>query len=1078
MDRRDAELLAGVQIEHPAVQFCRAPLKPLAEAPSADQSLLLGRSLYQAPEGGYGEPVSNYEPVEDGGFRIVGGKRRFNRLIVQGQNRIKTGDLPIFRMGTAGGVGVYTNFVKGDEKIFPLWARADAQQGGVWPSMGTLRIGIRSVTGQTDWLDEMPGVEITTTFRPGYTDYLIKSSDWKAMVRVAPALDSHGLICRISFDRAIPIVWRFGGMFWKINDTPSNGNQVNIDGAQVRITENNLPNGLLLAGWDGIGSGQAVKAALEQDAGFADPMYGENNLVLPTHGEEAEFVAREPQMVYHLVALWGVTGYDKHRSRICMARFDTPSSSAWPEERARLQQSWFDAYIGRALNPEANFARLLTSPAQELDRTCQWWDARRAEFQMHTPDRHLNALINWERCRSAYHEQGPGLVLSAGRWEICAHLSVGWYGREWSGDHAAIARLLRFHAALQERDGAIGWVAPSLGTFMNENNTPYWVDQVWRHFTWTGDRQFVHDLWPAVKRAAENQLLLHDPDDDGLFEDWYEYWNCDSNGKGPKSAASSATSWAMLDRSSRLAEVVGDGQAVRRYRDLADRSRIAIFRELWNEKMGRLGSIGADGQWQSHPQTWEEFLAANADLLTSEQSRSAMRWLAANYGFTPTPGVQLLTCSDWWPIVWSVQWIPVGDTCLAAMAGMRAGDADLWWPYLKTAVMSAFTSDTPGIRFGISNYAVGGGDIEDVDAVDPFLHASVRGLFGIEPAIHEGRIDICPGFPSDWTDASIMTPDLSYEYKRCGSQAVFTIWTAKPLIKRVRANISGPMVETPHETESVVTVELGPLPQAAEPAVRPPMLFQPATRNGGTQPPGTVAAPVAPPAPLVSVDEQMLFDLSAAYNTTQEKMIDTQFQADAGGWTNIGVWWHDRKLALPPMPRVVEETSGGVRFLTAGRPHTGSGTVPNSILALSSWPPYPLPAGITIPVGRHVEKFCFLLQCYVRSTKNYITNGEIVVHYAGGERFVESLVPPYNLDCYYQHFSLRGRPVLFGTLSRQPKLGGPEGTEMGHADVLEVVCDPMRVVESIEIRATCSEGIIGLLGMTAITTPRQTETMK
>ncbi len=591
----------------------------------------------------------------------------------------------------------------------------------------------------------------------------------------------------------------------------------------------------------------------------------------------------------------------------------------------------------------------------------------------------------------------------------------------------------------------------------------------------------MRDLWPAVERAVANQRLNHDADSDGLFGDWYDYWNCDSSGNGPKSATSSATSWAMLDRASRLAGVVGDDTAVRRYRDLADQSRSAIFRELWHEKEGRLGSIGVDGQWRSHPPIWEEYLAANADLLTPEQSRRAVRWLAANYGFTPTPGVQLLTCSDWWPIVWSVQWIPVGDTCLAAMAGMRAGDADLWWPYFKTAVMSAFTSETPGIRFGISNYGVGGGDIEDIDAVDPFLHASVRGLFGIEPAIHEGRIDICPGFPSDWTEASIHTPDLSYEYKRCGSQAVFTIRTPKPTVKRVRANLSGTMVETPSEMESVVTVEMGPLPDAAKPAVRPPMLLQPATRNGGAQPPGTVAAPTTPPAPIVPVDRQVLFDLSAAYKTTQEAMISTQFKADAGGWTNIGVWWHDRKLALPPMPRVVEETAGGLRFLTAGRPHPGSGTVPNSILALSSWPPYPLPAGITIPVGRSVEKFCFLLQSYVRPTKNYITNGEIVVHYAGGERFVESLVPPYNLDCYYQHFSLRGRPVLLGTLSRQPKAAcnvGPEGTEMGHADVLEVVCDPRRVVKSIEIRATCSEGIIGLLGMTAVTTPRQPEITK
>ena len=57
---------------------------------------------------------------------------------------------------------------------------------------------------------------------------------------------------------------------------------------------------------------------------------------------------------------------------------------------------------------------------------------------------------------------------------------------------------------------------------------------------------------------------------------------------------------------------------------------------------------------------------------------------------------------------------------------------------------------------------------EDVDSVDPHAHLAVRGLFGIEPALHEGRLDICPAFPSAWREASIRTPDVSYTYRRQG----------------------------------------------------------------------------------------------------------------------------------------------------------------------------------------------------------------------------------------------------------------------------------------------------------------------
>ena len=35
-----------------------------------------------------------------------------------------------------------------------------------------------------------------------------------------------------------------------------------------------------------------------------------------------------------------------------------------------------------------------------------------------------------------------------------------------------------------------------------------------------------------------------------------------------------------------------------------------------------------------------------------------------------------------------------------------------------------------------------------------------------------------------------------------------------------------------------------------------------------------------------------------------------------------------------------------------------------------------------------------------------------------------------------------------------------------HADALEIPCDRVRQLESVELRATCSEGMLGLAGMT------------
>ena len=1024
MDRSDRELIGHRRVLKPAVTFLKAPLQPLKRV-QPDQSVLLGRSPFMAPGDGKGDITPMYEPIEDGGFRITGSTRKLNRPIVHGQNRIWTGDVPTFRMDTVAGNGSYAK----DERVFPLWPRPDAQLGDVNPCMGTLRLGVPGADGKTNWLDEQSG--ITTTFRPGYTEYQLAG----ARITMAPALDFHGLVCRVEFDQATRLLWQFGGIWWRPTEVQSN--RVDFADGVVRITEPNLPNGLVLAGWDGAGETHARAAA---------------------YGQQAEFVAAQPRRVYHLVAAWGVTHHDEARVQKTLARLDTAGTAAWPQQREALKQSWRECYVGRALEPEKHFRQLLAAPETELRRTCEHWDQRRAEFQIHTPDARLNALVNWARCVSEYHRQGPGLVLGGQIWQMYSHISTGWYGKEWAGDHAAMAECLRLYGAMQGNDGFIRWVSPSLVAFSAENNTPYWVDQVWRHYTWTGDRQFVLDLWPAVRQAVAWMRTRNDPDGDGLFRDAYEYWNCDSNGKGPKAAAPSAMSWAMLDRAARMAAVVGDSAAETEYRALAAKTRDAMFRELWNEREGRLGSIGSDGLWRGHPQTWEEYLAINAGLLDAAQSRRAMRWLAAHYGFEPQPGLCLLMCSDWWPIRWSCQWVPTGDTCLAVLAGFKSGDADVWWPYLRTVVGSAFRSDFPGINMGIANTGAGGGDREDVDSDDPHMQVTVRGLFGIEPALHEGRIDLCPAFPSDWRQASIRTPDVSYDWHRDGARATFRISTPQPVSKRVRSGLGGQEIVTPSETESVVTVACGP----SAPPIEPP---KNATLLTEQQP------PLAPPS--LSEPERnrlLLFDLASAYNLNSEEFTNTKFTFDyADGPMPLSHWWGNPALKCPTSPRVLTATNG-VIFLTAGRPLAGSGSAPKNLLALASWQPYPLPGGAVVPVGARCERVWLLLQSYVHPMKNYLPNGEVVLRYADGQSALTSLIPPFNLDCYFQHFSLAGVPVPFGQLAAFPAGWTPIHTGMAkaHADALAIECDPTRVLASVELRATCSEAVVGLAGLTAL----------
>ena len=102
--------------------------------------------------------------------------------------------------------------------------------------------------------------------------------------------------------------------------------------------------------------------------------------------------------------------------------------------------------------------------------------------------------------------------------------------------------------------------------------------------------------------------------------------------------------------------------------------------------------------------------------------------------------------------------------------------------------------------------------------------------------------------------------------------------------------------------------------------------------------------------------------------------------------------------------------------------------------------------------------------------KNYLPNGEVVLHYAGGKREIRVADSALQLGLLLPALQPRGpvravwatRP-LAGRLDADPPRNGRR-----HADALEIACDAAGVLESVELRATCSEGVLGLAGLTAL----------
>ena len=57
------------------------------------------------------------------------------------------------------------------------------------------------------------------------------------------------------------------------------------------------------------------------------------------------------------------------------------------------------------------------------------------------------------------------------------------------------------------------------------------MEQVLFHVQWSNvdgsGMRYLRSMWPAVDRAMEQGVRGSDPDDDGLFTGFYEYWDND-----------------------------------------------------------------------------------------------------------------------------------------------------------------------------------------------------------------------------------------------------------------------------------------------------------------------------------------------------------------------------------------------------------------------------------------------------------------------------------------------------------------------------------------------------------------------
>ena len=455
--------------------------------------------------------------------------------------------------------------------------------------------------------------------------------------------------------------------------------------------------------------------------------------------------------------------------------------------------SWFDSWIGRSLRPAVAHAALLQPGAVEaaIERSRQF-NLQRRPLRLQSPDVEFDVALAHCSGEMMYQYEHPGFLHGVNDAKY-GKISIGTYGATAAGYHEQVETTLHFIAGTQDPlTHRQRYWSPGLAIAnWAEEQDFYFVEQVLFHAQWSNiggsGARFLKSMWPAVKRAMEQGLRASDPDDDGIFTGYYEYWDNDTRDRGGKCVEQTALALSALRSASEIAGYVGDQTTAARFDSLANRSAGLMTPTFWLHHIGAWGSAEWNGDIRLRPEAQENFPVVSrglGDYVTAQQAYLSSRYLREFLFIGDRDNVTLEVINDWWPIIWSHQYVANGDAAQSVLAACRAGDVDSYHPMLKSVTMGQYftSSATMANEQFNDGYATG---MEDLVELQPaMLEAVIRGYYGLDLRLMEDLITIAPNLPSQWVKTentlSIATPDLHYNFTQSNGKLEVELETSTP----------------------------------------------------------------------------------------------------------------------------------------------------------------------------------------------------------------------------------------------------------------------------------------------------------
>ncbi len=669
-----------------------------------------------------------------------------------------------------------------------------------------------------------------------------------------------------------------------------------------------------------------------------------------------------------------------------------------------------------------------------------------------------------------------------------------------------------------------------------------YIDELLRHLQWTGDREYARQIFPVIERHLRWEKRNFDPDGDHLYDAYCCIWASDAlYYTGGAVTHSTAYNYYANRKAAEIAAAIRLDPAP--YRDEAEAILTALRRELWLPERGHWAEyrdLMGHGRLHENAAVWTIYHAIDSETADPFEAWTATRYIDRSIPHVEVKSPDLpagehyavVSTTDWKPYSWSINNVAVAEVMHTALAYWQADRPEEAFRLMKSVALDNMYMGASPLNFGqISHYDAARGECyrDFGDPVGVWSRALVEGLYGIRPDLFAGSVEIRPGFPAAWNEASIEMADLAYTMQRDTRGVRFTVENRFPAGTQLRltlpvstegvgrVTVNGRRAEWHAVEPSIgaprITVEAGDAPRQ-EIAIewlparkhRTKSEMQESRTVGGTTFTRIEQANVAwwmpaeaadtPPAPTPDngfdeIRPEACRTAEIPFNASVNDIFRNRYLSPRPDRTTlqipvqgIGEWCHPKQTA--------EIDDSGLRAL-AGREgvvHTSLGIpfrIPAEgpdVLFTSLWDNYPDAA--CVPLAGRASHAYLLLAGSTNHMQYGIANGVVTVRYADGTEQRLELVNPTNWapieqDFYFDNGAFRlaegALPpyrlhLKTGRVSR--RLGDELGIEGvygrlidgGAATLVDLRLDPAKELRELHIETLSNDVVIGLMAVT------------